>query len=41
MPMFFSSHKEDLEKLREDLDIPLFIVGDFIREDGKEPLWEM
>ena len=34
-------HKEDLEKLREDLDIPLFIVGDFIREDGKEPLWEM
>lgn len=33
--------KEKLEKLREDLDIPLFVVGEFIRKDGKETLWEM
>lgn len=33
--------KEDLEKLREDLDIPLFVVGEFVGEEGKEKLWEM
>lgn len=34
-------HKEDLGKLREDLDIPMFIVGEFVAEDEKEQLWEM
>jgi len=34
-------HKKDLEKLREDIEIPMFVVGEFVIEDGKEQLWEM